>query len=76
MAVVVFGLSLFAGTPFQPSVPTEWLPWIAKSRRFWKVLPVVGLILYPGFVIIVLAVGAGDSTVEVAMVSASIIPPA
>lgn len=51
--------------------PTEWLPWLAHARRFWKVLTVVGLILYPSFVVIgivVLAGGDGDWRVVVQVV--------
>ncbi len=54
--------------------PAEWLPPLVKSRRFWKVLTIVGLILYPSFVvigIIVLAGGDGDwrTGVQVAFMS-------
>ena len=41
--------------------PTKWVPWLKSARRFWKVLTVAGLILYPSLVVIgIVVLASGD----------------
>jgi hypothetical protein len=50
------------GYPPDGALPAEWIPKLEQSRKFWKVLTIAGLILYPAFIvlgIVLLADGSG-----------------